>query len=177
MAIYAAMVDRMDQNIGRVIADLRSHRQLDNTLIIFLSDNGACAEWDPSGFDGSSSPNNILHRGGDLEKMGGPGTYHSAGSGWANASNTPWRLYKHYTNEGGISAPCIVHWPERIRRRGAIEKTPMHLIDLMPTIVEAAGVSYPERIGSREIFPMAGTSLMPALRGARMPRADALFRT
>src|SRR5678815_718146 len=107
MAIYAAMVDRMDQNIGRITADLRTSGQLQNTLIVFLSDNGACAEWDPWGFDGSSGPNNILHRGGDLGKMGGPGTYHSAGSGWANASNTPWSLYKHYTNEGGISAPCI----------------------------------------------------------------------
>jgi arylsulfatase len=175
MAIYAAMVDRMDQNVGRLLADLRSHQELDNTLIVFLSDNGACAEWDPSGFDGSSSPTNILHRGGDLEKMGGPGTFHSAGSGWANASNTPWRLYKHYTNEGGISDPCIVHWPELIGRRGVIENTPVHLIDIMPTITEAAGVSYPERIGSREIFPMAGTSLIPALRGARMPPRTLYF--
>jgi arylsulfatase len=175
MAIYAAMVDRMDQNIGRIISDLRTSGQLQNTLILFLSDNGACAEWDPWGFDGSSGPNNILHRGGDLGKMGGPGTYHSAGSGWANASNTPWSLYKHYTNEGGISAPCILHWPERIRRPGAIEKTPAHLIDLMPTIVEATGVKYPARLGSREILPMAGLSLMPTLRGARMPSRTLFF--
>jgi arylsulfatase A-like enzyme len=81
MAIYAAMVDRMDQNIGRITAELRSRGQLDNTLIVFVSDNGACAEWDPFGFDGRSGPNNILHQGADLDKMGGPGTYHSAGVG------------------------------------------------------------------------------------------------
>jgi arylsulfatase A-like enzyme len=175
MAIYAAMVDRMDQNVGRVLGDLRSHRELENTLILFLSDNGACAEWDPSGFDGSSSPKNILHRGDDLDKMGGPETYHSAGSGWANASNTPWRLYKHYTNEGGISDPCIVHWPDGIGRRGVLENTPAHLIDIMPTIVEATGARYPERIGSREIFPMVGNSLLPSLRGQKMPERTLYF--
>ena len=175
MGIYAAMVDRMDQNIGRILADLGNRQELDNTLIFFLSDNGACAEWDPYGFDDSSSPTNILHRGDNLEKMGGPGTYHSAGSGWANVSNTPWRLYKHYTNEGGISDPCIVHWPAGIRRRGAMENTPVHLIDVMPTIVEAAGASYPERIGSREIFRLAGASLIPVLHGARMPERTLYF--
>jgi len=175
MAIYAAMVDRMDQNVGRVLADLRDHRELEDTLIVFLSDNGACAEWEPVGFDGSSSPNNTLHRGDDLEKMGGPGTFHSAGSGWANASSTPWRLYKHYTNEGGISDPCIVHWPERIRRLGAVDNAPVHLIDIMPSIVEATGASYPKQIGSREIFPMVGASLIPALHGGRMPQRTLYF--
>ena len=175
MAIYAAMVDRMDQNIGRVIADLRANGQFDNTLIVFLSDNGACAEWDPYGFDVSSSPNNVLHSGAELERMGSAGTYHSAGSGWANASNTPWSMYKHYSNEGGISSPCLMHWPDRIKRRGTIESTPAHLIDLMPTFVEASGAHYPERLGSRQILPMVGTSLMPALRGERMPARTLYF--
>jgi len=174
MAIYAAMVDRMDQNIGRVIADLRARGELENTLIFFMSDNGACAEWDPFGFDVRSSANNVLHRGPELEQMGSPGTYHSFGSGWANASNTPWRMYKHYSHEGGISTPCIVHWPRRIRRTNAIDNTPTHLIDLMPTIVEASGASYPERLGERKILPMAGVSLMPTLNGRRMP-ARALY--
>ena len=145
MAIYAAMIDRMDQNIGRVTADLRARGELDNTLVMFLSDNGACAEWDPFGFDVSSSPNNVLHRGDDLARMGSRGTYHSVGSGWANASNTPWRMYKHYSHEGGISTPCIVHWPAGFQRRNAIESAPAHLIDLMPTIVDASGADYPER--------------------------------
>ena len=177
MAIYAAMVDRMDQNIGRVTADLRARGELDNTLIMFLSDNGACAEWDPFGFDVSSSPNNVLHRGDDLARMGSRGTYHSVGSAWANASNTPWRMYKHYSHEGGISTPCIVHWPAGFRRRNAIESAPAHLIDLMPTIVEASGAEYPERLDTRQILPMAGTSLIPALRGETHARTNALFRT
>ena len=175
MAIYAAMVDRMDQNIGRVTADLRARGELDHTLIIFLSDNGACAEWDPFGFDVSSSPNNVLHRGDDLERMGSPGTYHSVGSGWANASNTPWRMYKHYSHEGGISTPCVVHWPAGFRRRNAIESAPAHLIDLMPTIVEASGAEYPSQFNTRETLPMAGTSLVPALRGERMPERTLYF--
>jgi arylsulfatase A-like enzyme len=175
MAIYAAMVDRMDQNIGRVTADLRVKGELDNTLVLFLSDNGACAEWDPFGFDVSSSPNNVLHRGDDLARMGSRGTYHSVGSGWANASNTPWRMYKHYSHEGGISTPCIAHWPAGFRRRNAIEPAPTHLIDLMPTIVEASGAQYPQRIDTRQIPPMAGTSLVPALRGEPMPERTLFF--
>ena len=175
MAIYAAMVDRMDQNIGRVAADLRARGELDNTLIVFLSDNGACAEWDPFGFDVSSSPNNVLHRGDDLERMGSRGSYHSVGSGWANASNTPWRMYKHYSHEGGISTPCIVHWPAGFRRRNVIESAPAHLIDLMPTIVEASGAKYPHLFNTRETLPMAGTSLVPALRGERMPERALYF--
>jgi arylsulfatase A-like enzyme len=175
MAIYAAMVDRMDQNIGRVTADLRARGELENTLIMFLSDNGACAEWDPFGFDVSSSPQNVLHRGDDLERMSSRGTYHSVGSGWANASNTPWRMYKHYSHEGGISAPCIMHWPAGFARRNAIEQVPAHLIDLMPTIVEAAGAPYPERIDTRQILPMAGVSLVGTLRGKHMAERTLYF--
>jgi len=176
MAIYAGMIDRMDQNIGRLTADLQAKGELDNTLILFLSDNGACAEWDPLGFDVRSSANNVLHRGSELEQMGGPGTYHSVGSAWANASNTPWRMYKHYSHEGGISTPGIVHWTGGgFRRPGAIESMPVHLIDLMPTIVEASGANYPQRLGAREILPIAGMSLLPALRGKRMPTRTLFF--
>jgi arylsulfatase A-like enzyme len=174
MAIYAAMIDRMDQNIGRVTADLRAKGEWDDTLILFLSDNGACAEWDPFGFDVSSGPDNVLHRGEDLARMGGPGTYHSVGSAWANASNTPWRMYKHYSHEGGISTPCIVHWPAGCRRN-AMDHTPAHLIDLMPTLVAATGSPYPERLDTRNILPMAGASLMPAMRGERMPERTLYF--
>jgi arylsulfatase A-like enzyme len=175
MAIYAAMIDRMDQNIGRVTADLRAKGELDDTLVMFLSDNGACAEWDPFGFDVSSSPNNVLHVGDDLARRGSRGTYHSVGSGWANASNTPWRMYKHYSHEGGISTPCLVHWPAGSGRRNALESAPVHLIDLMPTLVEVSGAEYPQRLGSREIPPMAGTSLMPALRGEKLPERTLYF--
>jgi arylsulfatase A-like enzyme len=169
MAIYAAMIDRMDRNIGRVVADLRAKGELANTLVVFLSDNGACAEWDPFGFDGRSSGNNVLHRGDELAGMGAAGTYHSVGSAWANTSNTPWRLYKHYSHEGGISTPAIMHWPAGFTRSSVIENSPAHLIDLMPTFVEAAGATYPQRLGTRDILPMAGASLLPVMRGKALP--------
>lgn len=143
MAIYAAMVDRLDQQIGRVIADLKVANELDNTLIIFTSDNGACFEWDPFGFDIKSGNENQLHKGDAIESMGGPGTYHSVGSGWANASNTPWRQYKHFNHEGGIASPGIVHWPQGLQTEPcAILHQATHIIDLMPTAIVASGASY-----------------------------------
>jgi len=163
MAVFAAMVDRMDQAIGRVVSDLKAHGQFENTLIMFLSDNGACWEWDPLGFDGSSSPKNILHTGADLKKLGQPGDYMSYGSGWANAGNTPWRLYKHFSHEGGIRTPFIAHWPAGIKARGELRTQTGHLIDLMPTLVELAGASYPAQRNGSAIQPMEGCSLIPAL--------------
>lgn len=162
MAIYAAMVDRMDRNVGRVVADLQAAGELHNTLLVFLSDNGACAEWDPFGFDIRSSANNALHAGPELEQMGGPGTFHSVGSGWANASNTPWRLYKHYNHEGGVASPCIVHWPARLVGGGRIIRDPAHIIDLMPTVLEVSGATYPRG----ETLPLPGRSMLPLLSGA-----------
>ncbi len=165
MAVYAAMIDRLDRNVGRVVKDLEKNGQLDNTLIFFLSDNGACAEWDPFGFDGSSSPNNILHTGDPLEEMGGPGTYHSYGSGWANACDTPFRWYKHYGEEGGICTPLIVHWPSAIDDddEGELRRQPGHIIDVMATVVDVAGAEYPTERGGKAIQPMEGRSLLPAL--------------
>lgn len=165
MAIYAAMVDIMDRNIGRLIGDLAFHEQLENTIIIFISDNGACAEWDPHGFDIKSGPGNILHTNQDLEKMGSQGTYHSVGSAWANASNTPWQLYKHYNHEGGISSPFIIFWPEGLQRNGTIEHQAGHVVDLMPTILDATGTEYPEQFGGKITAPLAGVSILPLLNG------------
>lgn len=170
MAIYAAMIEIMDRNIGRVIDDLKKNNELDSTLVMFLSDNGACAEWDPWGFDIKSGPDNILHKGADLDKMGQPGTYHSYGSGWANASNTPFRLYKHYNHEGGIATPLVAHWPAAIRNRGGFCHEPGHVIDLMPTCVELAGAHYPEKFGEKRILHMEGHSLVPAFHGKPVPR-------
>ncbi len=169
MAIFAAMVTCMDRNIGRVVDSLRAAGELDNTVILFLSDNGACAEWDPHGFDGKSGPDNLLHRGSDLERMGGPGTYHSVGSGWANASNTPWRQYKHYTSEGGLRSPGILHWPRGTRRAGELETQPVHIIDVLPTLMAAAGV--------KDAGPLApaGTSLVPLLAGGTLPARPLFF--
>jgi arylsulfatase len=170
MAIYAAMVDRLDQNIGRLIADLRQHKDLDNTLIFFLSDNGACAEWDPFGFDGDSGPKNILHTGADLAKLGGPDSYISYGSGWANACNTPFRWYKHYGHEGGISTPLIVHWPAGIAARGEIRTQPGHLVDLMATCVEVAGGKYPGERNGHKVLPMESCNLTPAFANRPIAR-------
>jgi arylsulfatase len=143
MAIYAAMIDRMDQQLGRVIADLKRHDELNNTLIVFTSDNGACFEWDPLGFDIVSSNQNILHEGEALEAMGGLDTFHSVGSAWANASNTPWRLYKHFNHEGGIASPGIVHWPAGLKAKpGSVSHEPAHIIDLLPTAMAAAKTTY-----------------------------------
>ncbi len=143
MAIYAAMVDRMDQQIGRIIKRLKDSNQLSNTLILFTSDNGACFEWDPFGFDIVSSNQNILHEGPAIEKMGSIGTFHSLGSGWANACNTPWRLYKHFNHEGGIASPAIIHWPKGLALTGgSIQTQPTHLIDVFPTALAAAQAQY-----------------------------------
>lgn len=174
MAIYAAMVEHMDRAIGRIVASLKEHGQFDNTLILFLSDNGGCAEWDPLGFDVETGPKttNILHKGEeDLAAMGGPGSYISYGSGWANASNTPWRLYKHDTHEGGISTPLVVHWPAGSRRKGELDGRVGHIVDIMATCVEVSGAEYPAGTDGRAIIPMEGRSLLPALRGeAEGPR-------
>jgi arylsulfatase A-like enzyme len=114
---------------------------------------------------GTTRGDNVLHAGAELARMGGPGTYHSYGSGWANACNTPMRLYKHYSHEGGINTPFIVHWPAVLPRKGAIVREPGHLVDLLPTCIDAAGAAYPKRDGDRAILPPEGRSLLPALRG------------
>ncbi len=169
MAIYAAMVDCMDRNIGFVIDDLRAAGESENTLIVFFSDNGACAEWDPWGFDIKSSPNNKLHHGDEIEAMGSRGTFHSAGSGWANASNTPWRLYKHFAHEGGINSPCIVHWPAKIKQPGSLHHTPCHVIDLMPTIADITATEYDGNI------ELPGQSLTDLMAGKEMATRNLYF--
>jgi arylsulfatase len=175
MAVFAAMVDRLDQAIGRVVEDLRRHEQLDNTLILFLSDNGACWEWDPLGFDVSSSPQNILHTGDNLRTVGGPESYISYGSAWANAGNTPWRLYKHFSHEGGIRAPLIVHWPAGLKARGELRTQVGHIIDIMPTLAEVAGATYPAERNGVKVQPMEGCSLLPALENKPLARSAPLF--
>lgn len=172
MAVYAATIDIMDQNIGRVVAHLKQTGELDNTLIFFLSDNGACAEWDPYGFDKLDSTLNIVHTGDDLKRVGGPDSYISYGTGWANACDTPWRLYKHYAEEGGIRTPLIVHWPAGMKTKdGALTTQTGFLTDFMPTLVELCGATYPQERNGRPILPTEGVSLVPTLRGeAPKPR-------
>lgn len=171
MAVYAAMVDRMDAAIGRVVAHLKTTGQLDNTVLFFLSDNGACAEWDPWGFDKNSGPQNVLHTGDDLKTVGGPDSYTSYGSGWANACNTPFRLYKHYCHEGGVRTPFIVHWPAGLKAKG-LAPGPGYITDFMPTICALTGATYPQERGGTAILPEEGVSLLPVIRGEQLPRRE-----
>ena len=170
MAVYAAMATCLDRNIGRVVDDLKRHGDLDNTLILFLSDNGACAEWDPFGFDEQSGPKNTLHTGNALATMGSAETYHSYGSAWANAGSTPFRLYKHYCHEGGIRTPMIAHWPKGIAAKGEYRDQPGHIIDVMATCVELGGATYPTKYNGHNITPKEGTSLAPAFANQPLPR-------
>ncbi|MCX6930113.1 MAG: arylsulfatase, partial [Verrucomicrobia bacterium] len=147
MAIYAAVVEHMDRSVGRLVDALKQRGVLDNTLILFLSDNGANAE---------SGPNGTLE--GDQ-----PGSAKSnvfQGQSWATLSNTPFRRYKHYNHEGGIATPLIAHWPARIRTAGQLRDQPGHLVDLMATCVDVAGAKYPAEFGGKPIQPMEGRSLV-----------------
>lgn len=166
MAVYAAMVDRMDQNIGRVINWLEEHNKLDNTLLLFLSDNGGCAE-----------PYKDLG-GGKFKDINNPNLSGaiSYGQGWANASNTPFRKFKVFSHEGGISTPLIIHWPNGMKARaGSITTTPAQLIDLMPTILDASGASYPKEHAEHAIHPLEGVSLMPTILGQERKPAEWMF--
>ena len=150
MAIYAAQIDSVDQNIGRLIASLKKMGRFDNTLIFFLSDNGGCAEGGELGGGAKE----------DLESD--RGYMLSYGRAWANASNTPFRRYKHHTHEGGIATPLIAHWPNGISAKGEFRRQPAFLPDLMATAVDATGASYPNKFHGDKIPPMQGVSLLPA---------------
>jgi arylsulfatase len=176
MAVYAGMLDNMDQNIGRIIQYIKEKGELDNTLILFMSDNGSCAEWDPFGFEypndddrvagGTPGHPNVLHTGEDLKKLGGPdGPLFSFGSAWANVGNTPFTLYKQYVHEGGISSPLIVYWPAKIKEAQIFNDNYAHFVDVMATCVEVAGGKYPETFNGNQISPMEGVSLFNTLSG------------
>ncbi len=176
MAVYAAMIDHVDQGIGRILAFLEKTKQLDNTLILLTSDNGACYEWGPFGFDGPSRRGKtILHAGKELDKVGGPETHHSVGSAWANLSNTPLRMYKHFNHEGGNCSPLIAHWPQGIKNPNRWVHTPVHFIDIMPTLCEVAGTNYPKQINNRTITPTDGTSICPLFTKGTLPERTLCF--
>jgi arylsulfatase A-like enzyme len=194
MKAFAGMVAGMDRNIGRLLADLKQRGELDNTVILFLSDNGACAEWEPFGFDmnqpanvragtgiGGATPSlpNRLHQGAELQSLGNSSSgLFSYGSAWAGLSNTPWRLYKHYSHEGGISSPLIVHWPTGILAKGARgqwRNQPGHIIDVMATLVDIAGATYPTERAGIATRPMEGISLRPAFANQPLARPAPLF--
>lgn len=193
MEVYAAMVDRMDQGIGKIVDHLKQTGQFDNTLLFYLQDNGGCAE--PMGRSGNKEHPNIARpdqptfpplrptdfaaegsvprqtRDGYPVRMGpkvmpGPAdTYIGYGKGWANVSNTPFREYKHWVHEGGISTPLIVHWPQGIAAKGELRTQPGHLIDIAATCVDVAQAAYPA-----EAPPLEGRSLRPAFANQALSR-------
>ena len=151
MAVHAAMVDRMDREIGRVLAQLREMKALDNTLVFFLSDNGASAE--------------IMVRGDGHDphaECGTGATFLSIGPGWSSMCNTPFRRHKTWVHEGGVSTPFIVHWPKGIAAKGELRHNPGHVIDLVPTVLEAAGGKRIEAWAGKPVPAPPGRSLLPA---------------
>ena len=185
MEVYAAQIDRMDQGIGRVLAQLEATGRLENTLVVFLSDNGGCAEEMPpesvKDFVTAFVPlKEVSRTGGQVVPGNVPGlrpgpeeTYQSYGRAWANLSNTPFREYKHWVHEGGISTPFIVHWPAGLQdSAGELCTSPSQLVDVLPTIAEAAGATYPSHRDGRPIPPVEGRSLLPVLRGDADPDRD-----
>ena len=175
MAVYAAQVDRMDQGIGKILDAVRASGQWDNTLIMFLSDNGGCAEMLRE--DGIPDTAPARTRDGRAVKSGNvpglmPGpesTYMSYDLPWANASCSPFRLYKHYTHEGGIATPFVAHWPDVIEP-GSIGHQPAWVGDFMPTFLAAAGQQYPSEYDGNAITPVRGESFLPALSGQSIDR-------
>lgn len=164
MSIYAAVVEHMDRAVGALVEGLRQRGVLDNTLILFMSDNGGNAE---SGVPGRLEGEN-------------PGDAHSTvfvGQCWATLNNTPFVRYKHYTDEGGIATPLIAHWPKGIphSRNGGFEPQPGHVIDIMATCVDVAGAKYPANFKENPIQPMEGVSLRPAFSGQPLNRPNPIF--
>ena len=178
MEVHAAMVHRMDHGIGRIVDTLKTARQLDNTLICFLSDNGASSENTRGvpGFENKKTLDGRSIRGGNNHTiMPGPAdTYQSFGRRWANVSVTPFRKYKAFTHEGGIATPLVVHWPQGISARGELRHQPGCVIDVMATCVEVSGAAYPDEHLGQRIHPPAGVSLVPAFANKALDR-DAIY--
>ena len=198
MEVYAAMLDNMDQGIGRIVRELKRSGQLENTVIFFLQDNGACAEDNgrrpvkkspakkfqpmrPDELQTVAQPHQTRDgrpvRKGPGVMPGGADTFVAYGENWANVSNTPFREYKHWVHEAGISPPLIVHWPAGIpsRRNGKLETQPGHLIDIMATCVALSGANYPKELHGEKIKPLQGVSLLPALEGKDLKRPEPIF--
>ena len=195
MEVYAAMVDNMDQGIGRIVKALEANKQLDNTLILFFQDNGGCAEGfgrgklvgplkrpdkptlKPMGKDElqtnmvpPQSRDGYPLRRGDGVMPGPPETEVGYGKNWANVSNTPFREYKHWVHEGGISTPLIAHWPKGITLKNKWAKDPSHLIDLMATCLDLGKATYP-----KDKIPVEGISLAPTFSGKSLKRGRPIY--
>jgi arylsulfatase A-like enzyme len=162
MAVYAAMIESMDRGIGRVLDTLKQTGAAENTLVLFMSDNGACAEH----IDFGDKPGSVT---------GTADSFRCLETGWANVSNAPFRLHKGWSHEGGISGPLIAYWPAVIKQNGALSGELSHLIDIMATCLDAAGTTYPRTIEGRELVPMEGRSLLPVFQGRAREGHPALF--
>jgi arylsulfatase A-like enzyme len=164
MAVYAAMIEAIDTSVGTLVKGLQARGALDNTLILFMSDNGGNAETGPQGRFNGDPP-------------GGPNSNLYLGMNWATLNNTPFRRFKHFTHEGGISTPLIAHWPQGIPRdrHNRFEHQPGHVIDVMPTVLDATGTSYPREFNGQVIQPMEGVSLRPAFAGRPLRRTQPIF--
>jgi arylsulfatase len=164
MAIYAAMIHAMDRSVGTLVNGLKQRGELDNTLILFLSDNGGNAESGPNGRYEGKQP-------------GGPDSTVFLGQNWATLNNTPFRKWKHYVHEGGCATPLIAHWPAGVAPalNGKLNHQPGHLIDIMATAVELGGAKYPASFGGMAIEPMEGVSLAPAFSGKAIARPQPIF--
>lgn len=165
MAVYAAQIECMDRGIGKIISKLKAIGKDENTLILFLADNGACHEGGPLGFD---SRNNGV-------PCGTVDSYMSYGTSWANVGNTPFRKYKHWTHEGGVAAPLIAYWPRIIRKKGSITHQPGHIIDIMATCCDIAGAAYPKEYKGNQITPLEGKSLAQVFKNVKRQEHDAIY--
>ncbi len=173
MAVHAAMVDRIDQNLGRLLKTLEETGEYDNTIIMFMSDNGASPEnieWGP-GYDRSSQTRDgrkqiYGHDNPPLDTIGSETAYVGIGAPWANAANTPFRFWKKESYEGGSNTPCIIHWPKGLKAKaGSITTNFAHVMDVMPTCLELAGVNYPDQFNGHKLAALGGKSLMPIING------------
>jgi arylsulfatase len=164
MAVYAAMLDCIDQSVGRMVAGLKERGLLENTLILFMSDNGGNCEGGPRGIT-------------EGDVIGSPDSRVFLGMSWATLANTPLRRYKHFTHEGGISTPLIAHWPAGIpaARNGQLENQPGHLVDIMATACDVTGALYPAEFRGHRILPQEGISLLPAIKGEPLHRMKPIF--
>ncbi|MFT4204227.1 MAG: arylsulfatase [Chitinophagaceae bacterium] len=181
MAVHAAMVDRMDQGIGRILKALEQAGQIDNTLVVFLSDNGASAELSErygSGFDrpGATRDGRKIAYNTDKSILPGPETtYFSIGPAWANVANTPYRLWKSESTEGGVRTPVIVSWPAAIRNKGGKSNRVGHVMDFMATFVDLVGATYPKQYHGNQILPLEGASFASVLKGGNDAGHEILF--
>lgn len=182
MAVYAAMVERMDRGIGRIVDQLRATGRERNTLILFLADNGGCAEELAADARGAMFPDRTrdgkttLVGNNPMVRPGPPEVFQSYGRAWAQASNTPFRRFKHWVHEGGIATPLIVRWPAGLKTSaGALTHQTGHIVDVMATCLDVAGVGYPETFRGAALSPHEGESLRPILEDRERAGHDALF--